>query len=145
MPTATRAGLVARSKSPLRWLLGVAMISIGVMHFVNPAPFVAIMPAFLPWHLELVWISGAFEIALGAGVLLPATRRASAWGLVALYLAVFPANINMAVNGISPPGGPDIPSWLAWGRLPLQLVLIAWAYWYTRAEPDEASAHTPDA
>ena len=123
------------------------MIGIGVMHFVRPEPFVAIMPAFLPWHLELVWISGAFEIALGAGLLVPTTRRLSAPGLIALYVAVFPANVNMAVHGISPPGGPEVPALLAWARLPLQLVLIAWAYWYTRAEPGEASsaAQAPDA
>ena len=76
----------------------------------------------------LVYVSGFFEILGGIGLLVPATRRWAAWGLVALYVAVFPANVNMAVHRI----GFDGPSWVLWARLPLQAVLIAWAWWFTR-------------
>lgn len=120
----------------LSCVLGVAMIAIGVLHFVDPAPFVSIMPPWIPWHLAMVLISGAIEIALGVGVLVPRTRALSGWGLVALYVAVFPANVHMAVAGITPAGmEAPVPPWAAWGRLPLQAVLIAWAWWATRPEP----------
>ncbi len=121
-----------RIENALRWVLGLAMIGIGVAHFVNPAPFVAIMPPYLPAHYELVLISGFFEIAGGIGLQVPQTRRAAAIGLVLLYVAVFPANVHMAMAGITPPGAPEIPRWAAWARLPFQLVLIAWAGWYAR-------------
>ena len=122
-------------KTVLRWLAGLAMIAIGVSHFADPAPFVRIVPDALPWPLALVYISGFFEICGGVGLLHPRTRRAAAWGLVALYIAVFPANINMAINEIqlSPDG--DLPVWAMWARLPLQAVFIGIAYWFTR--PDD--------
>jgi uncharacterized membrane protein len=120
-------------KSFLRWVLTVVMVLQGLNHLVNPAPFVAMMPAELPWHLALVYISGVAEIAGGLGLILPATRRAAAWGLILLYLAVFPANVNMALHDI-PLDGHDLPAWALWGRLPLQVLFIAWAYWYTRPD-----------
>ena len=117
-------------RPPLLLLLSGLMIMVGVMHFANPDPFVKIMPGYLPWHLELVYLSGVFEILGGVGLLVPKTRRLAAWGLIALYVAVFPANVNMAVNNIALG---DVPNPLmAWARLPLQLVLIAWAWRYTR-------------
>jgi uncharacterized membrane protein len=109
------------------------MVAIGVAHFVRPEPFVLIVPEVLPAKLALVYISGAFEILGGLGLILPATRRHAAWGLVLLYLAVFPANINMAINDI-PMNGEHVAPLMRWGRLPLQLVLIAWAFWYTRRD-----------
>ncbi len=121
-------------KRVLRWLLGGFMVAIGVGHFVRPEPFVAIVPAWLPWALALVYVSGAAEIALGFGVLHPRTRPVARWLLVALYVAVYPANINMAVNQIQLPGLPPAPVWALWARLPLQAVLILWALWCTRAE-----------
>jgi uncharacterized membrane protein len=72
-------------------------------------------------------VSGVAEIAGGLGLLVPRTRRAAAWGLIALFIAVFPANVNMAVNEL-PLGTKTVPAWTLWARLPLQLVLIAWAY-----------------
>ncbi|HWU87139.1 MAG TPA: DoxX family protein, partial [Kofleriaceae bacterium] len=96
-------------------------------HFVSPATYVAMMPAALPWHLALVYVSGIAEIAGGLGLLVPRTRGAAAWGLIALFVAVFPANVNMAVNEL-PLGTATVPTWALWARLPLQLVLIAWAY-----------------
>jgi uncharacterized membrane protein len=112
-------------------LLSLLMIAAGVTHFIKPGPFVRIVPNFLPYPLQLVYISGFFEILGGIGLLIPSVSRPSAWGLIALFIAVFPANINMAINHISFGEGPT-PDWALWLRLPLQLVLIAWAYWFTR-------------
>lgn len=114
-----------------RWALALFMVTAGVAHFVAPAPFVAMVPAALPWPLALVYLSGVAEVAVGLGLLVERTRRLAAWGLVALLVAVAPANLNMAINDI-PLGGRDLPAWALWGRLPLQLVLIAWAHRYTR-------------
>ena len=121
-------------KTVLRWLMTVLMTFVGVMHFVKPAGFVAIVPAQLPAPLLLVQVSGVAEILGGLGLILPQTRRLAAWGLIALYIAVFPANVNAAVNHLPLDGRPVAPA-LLWARLPLQLVLIAWAYWYTRPTP----------
>jgi uncharacterized membrane protein len=123
-------------KTALRYLLAGGMIFIGIQHFRDPEPFVQIVPAILPAPRTLVLVSGFFEILGGLGLLLPWTRRAAAWGLVALYLAVFPANVNMAINHI-PMGGRELPPLVLWLRLPLQLVFIAWAWWYTRPEPKD--------
>lgn len=109
-------------------MLAVLMIGIGADHFVNPEPFVRIVPAFLPAPLLLVYVSGAFEIAGGAGLLFERTRRFAALGLCALYVAVFPANINMAIHEIQLSPGGAMPVWMMWARLPLQAVFIAWAY-----------------
>lgn len=126
-------------KTILRVVLALAMIVVGVAHFAVPEPFLAIMPSALPYHLALVYISGVFEVLGGAGLLIPRTRKAAGWGLIALYIAVFPANVNQLVNRI-PLGDEPPPEWALWVRLPLQLVLIAWAYWMTR---DDAPKDTP--
>ena len=120
-------------KTVLRWLLAIVMVGAGLNHFISPAPYVAMMPAALPAPLALVYISGIAEIAGGLGLIPRATRRLAAWGLIALYVAVFPANLNMAINEL-PLGTSTVPTWALWARLPLQLVLIAWAYWFTRAD-----------
>ncbi len=115
------------------WLLGLGMIAIGILHFVQPKPFVRIVPKFLPAPLALVYISGFFEIAGGVGLLIPATRVAAAWGLIALYIAVFPANIYMLTHNISLNPKKPIPKWALWARLPFQFLFMAWAYWFTIA------------
>jgi uncharacterized membrane protein len=117
-------------KTALRWILSVAMVFVGVTHFLNPDPFVQIVPSFLPSPLALVYVSGFFEILGGLGLCDPRFRRRAAWGLIALYIAVFPANINMAVNHIQLPGQ-TLPEWALWARLPAQGLLILWAWWYT--------------
>ena len=109
------------------------MVGAGANHFIDPAPYVGMMPDALPAHLELVYVSGVAEILGGLGLILPATRRLAAWGLILLYLAILPANINMAVNHL-PLGKSEVPSWALWGRLPLQVALIAWAFWFTRPD-----------
>src|SRR5882757_9206006 len=93
-------------KTVLRWILTVLMTVIGVMHFVKPEGFVAIVPAQLPAPLLLVQVSGVAEIAGGLGLILPQTRRLAAWGLIALFIAVFPANVNMAVHHLPFNGKP---------------------------------------
>lgn len=107
------------------------MVTIGTLHLANPKPFLQMMPPYLPYHLELVYISGVFEIIGGIGILIPLVSRVVAWGLIALFIAVFPANIHVAVNHINIEGLPTNPV-LAWVRLPFQAVLITWAWWFTR-------------
>jgi uncharacterized membrane protein len=118
-------------KTILRWLLTIVMVGAGANHFINPAPYLGMMPDVLPAHLALVYLSGVAEIAGGLGLILPATRKLAAWGLILLLLAVFPANVNMALNDL-PLGDDPVPSWALWARLPLQLVFILWAWWFTR-------------
>jgi uncharacterized membrane protein len=113
-------------------LLAVVMVSVGVLHFARPKPFVRIVPKFLPAPLALVYISGFFEILGGLGLLIPGTRVWAAWGLIALYIAVFPANIYMLTENISLNPKKPIPRWALWARLPFQFLFMAWAYWFTR-------------
>jgi uncharacterized membrane protein len=111
-----------------RVITAVGFVAIGVLHFVDPKPFLQIMPAYLPWHLELVYLSGVFEVLGGVGLLVPRTRRFSAWGLIALLLVVYLANINMLVNDIYLDGMPR-ERWLLWARMPMQFVFIALVAW----------------
>ncbi len=122
------------TKSVLRLLLALAMIAVGIDHFVDPAPFVKIVPAMLPAPLILVYVSGFFEALGGAGLLVPRVRKAAGWGLVALYVSVFPANVNMAIHHISLDDAHPLPPVALWLRLPLQAVLIGLAYWVSRPD-----------
>ena len=110
------------------------MTATGVQHFLDPDPFVRIVPDYLPAPLVLVYISGVFEILGGIGLLLPGIRRDAAYGLIALYLAVFPANIHMAMHEIQLAPGGEMPAWAMWARLPIQALLIAWAWWLAKTE-----------
>jgi uncharacterized membrane protein len=123
-------------KEILCWLMGAFYVGAGISHFVNPAFFVAIVPPHLPWKEGLVVVSGIAEIILGVAVVLRPTRRWAAWGIIALLVAVFPANIFMAAYQVHPATAPE---WMRnpspmqlWFRLPLQGVLALWAYWYAR-------------
>jgi len=120
----------------LKYLFGLSFVLAGLYHFINPAFYLRMMPPFLPWHLFLVYLSGFLEMALGILLLVPKFTRLSAWGLIALLVAVFPANVHMALNPQLFPGLPRVALWL---RLPLQAVLIAWAYWFTRGEREQKS------
>ncbi len=120
-----------RTMSPGRLVMGVLYVLAGVGHFVVTRAYVRIMPNYLPAHRELVLLSGAAEIAGGLGLLVPSTRRAAAWGIVLLLIAVFPANLWMAEH---PDRFSSIPLWVLWIRLPLQLPLIWWAWQYTRPQ-----------
>jgi len=95
----------------LRYIVGFFFCWVGVTHFTNPEPFIGIMLPYLPWHLELVYISGFFEVLGGVGLLLERSRRVAAWGLLALLVAVYPANIHMLVNEIYLEGMPQ-QKWL---------------------------------
>jgi len=99
----------------------------GLNHFINPRIYLAIMPPYVPAHRFMVSLSGIAEIILGVGLLFPATQSVSAWGLIFLLIVVFPANVYMATS----PKFNKFPAWLRWFRLPLQGVLIWWAYLFT--------------
>jgi uncharacterized membrane protein len=114
-----------------RIALAVLFILAGTLHFLAPQIYLKIVPPYLPSPRALVFISGAAEILGGLGLLLPATRRAAAWGLVALLIAVLPANIYMATAHLRFPGIMG-QTWAQWLRIPLQLPLIFWAWLYTR-------------
>ncbi|PCJ57510.1 MAG: hypothetical protein COA79_15880 [Planctomycetota bacterium] len=107
------------------YLLGIFFIGAGFAHFLVPSFYVNIMPDYLPAHLMLVYISGVFEMIGGLGVLIKSVRKLAGMGLILLLLAVFPANIHMALH---PELYPSLPSWGLYIRLPIQLVLLAWAY-----------------
>ena len=117
-----------------RLTMGCLYVAAGALHFVATKSYMSIMPSYLPAQHLLVLVSGAAEFAGGLGLLLPQTRnaqpgRTAAWGLVALLIAVFPANLTMITEQGRFPG---VPLWAAWLRLPLQLPLIWWVWCYTR-------------
>jgi uncharacterized membrane protein len=108
-------------------LLAILFIAAGIMHFVNPGFYLKMMPPYLPYHLELVYISGVFEILGGIGILVPFARKFSGYGLIALLIAVFPANIQMLINHINAGGSTGATIALII-RLPIQILLIYWVY-----------------
>jgi uncharacterized membrane protein len=126
-----RANRPRRSAADRRaGILGAAFVGAGTLHFTQPKFYEAIMPPYVPAHRELVYASGAAEIAGGVAAIAPKTRRAGGWWLVATLLAVFPANVHMALH---PDQFSKLPRWALLARLPLQGVFIAWALWATGA------------
>jgi uncharacterized membrane protein len=103
--------------------LSLFFINVGVDHFINPDFYLNIMPDYLPFHAEAVYLSGFFEILGGIVVLIPKLRALARWGLISLLIAVFPANIYMAMN---PNLFPEFSLELLYFRLPLQFVFIFW-------------------
>jgi uncharacterized membrane protein len=124
----------SRSRTVALWLLAIFFVVAGANHFLNPGPYLSMMPPYLPWPTGLVIISGAAEIAGGLSILIPSLRRLASWGLIALLVAVFPANLQVALHGWP---GEQIPQWALWARLPLQPILIAWMYWVCIARRSE--------
>jgi uncharacterized membrane protein len=110
-------------------LLALIFVVAGLLHFVATPAYMKIIPPFLPDPRLLVQISGVCEVLGGIGLLVPATQKFAAWGLVALLIAVLPANTYMALNHVA---WPKIPVWALWARVPLQAPLICWAWVYTR-------------
>jgi len=108
------------------WPIAILFTVAGALHFLIPNVYMRVVPPLLPWPYALVLISGAAEIAGGLGMLFTSTRVAAAWGLIALLIAVFPANIYMAQAHLMG------PAWSLWARLPLQGLLIWWVYWARR-------------
>lgn len=110
-------------------VMGVFYISIGISHFTSPIWYVQIVPPYLPYKLELVYISGLFEILFGGMLLFKKTRFLAGWGLILLLIAVYPANIYLAqTNGAAMNTTPLI----AWGRLPVQFIFVGLAYWHSK-------------
>lgn len=123
-------------KRVLLWLMALAYVAAGFNHLMNPAFYVAIMPPGLPNPEWLNVISGLAEIVLGVFLLEPRTRALAAWGVIALLIAVFPANVHVARENL---GFPDMTpgsgnALVNAARLPIQALLILWAWWYTRPE-----------
>tara|TARA_Y100000385_G_scaffold105154_1_gene108995 strand:- start:397 stop:771 length:375 start_codon:yes stop_codon:yes gene_type:complete len=114
------------------YLFGVLYITAGALHFVNPDFYMKIMPPYLPFHLTLVYLSGLVEILLGIGLIYGPIRQYAAWGIIALLLAVFPANIYLAFNeGAQESLGTNQLEAL-WIRFPIQLMLIIIAWWQSK-------------
>ena len=131
-----------RRKEIFRGILAVAIVIVGITHFLKPLEYAKIVPPQLPNPIELVYISGFFEILGGIGLLIPFISVAAAWGLIILFIAVFPANIYLAAHSdIVIEGIPHSPI-MYWVRLPLQAVLIAWAWWYTRKPEAQPGAQS---
>lgn len=120
-------------RAAVRNLLAAFFVLAGANHFLNKGWYLRIMPAWVPMHLEAVYASGAAEMLLGAALLPARTRRTAGWGLAALLLAIFPANVEMALH---PERFPAFRPWILWARLPLQFALIALALWAAKpAQP----------
>ena len=105
----------------------------GANHFIDPGFYQQMMPPFLPMHYFLIYFSGVIEIVLGLGLFFKKTRKLSAYGIILLLIAIFPANIYMAINNVQLEGLPT-PAWVTYARLPFQFFFIAWAYWHTSDE-----------
>jgi uncharacterized membrane protein len=123
LSAAQKIGLVAAA---------ISYVVAGTLHFIQTGAYLRIMPPYIPWHLFMVRASGVCEILGGLGLLIPSTRRFSAWGLVALLIAVFPANVYMATDPLDA-GAESIAPAVRWGRLALQPLLIWWVLWCTKA------------
>lgn len=121
--------MISQIKKASIVLASAFYVLVGIQHFINPQWFVQIVPPYLPYPLQLVYISGFCEITLGLLLLIPSLRFIAGWGLILFLIAVFPANIYVAqTNGETM----DTTPLIAWGRLPFQLVFIAIAYWHAR-------------
>ncbi|MGA1938836.1 DoxX family protein [Arcobacter sp. YIC-310] len=112
-----------------RFILGVLLVVAGVAHFMNPEFYLKAMPDYIPFHEFIVYASGVIEILLGILLVISKTSRQAAFAIIALFVAVFPANVNMYLNHEE---FADMSETSLLIRLPIQLVLIAWAYIYTR-------------
>jgi uncharacterized membrane protein len=125
-------------RSTMRVLAVLLFILAGLNHFRNPIFYQRIIPPGFPFPRLLVILSGVCEIAGGIGLLIPPLRRLAGWGLIALLIAVFPANIYMA---IAPHNFADLhfPTWALWLRLPFQVIFIAWV-WFVALRQDRAAS-----
>jgi uncharacterized membrane protein len=127
-------------KTLSRQIFGTFFVVAGANHFWHTGFYIRIMPPILPWHRELVIISGIAEILLGTMLLVRRWSAPAAWGLMALLVAVFPANIHMALH-------PELYPWASpaalWLRLPAQALLIMWAYCYAEKDTVHRQTDTP--
>ena len=111
---ATIKNTVEDGRERLKGVLAICLVIAGIFHFVAPQPLISIVPNFLPYPDAIVYISGVIEIFLGIGLLVPSTSQLCAWGIVALFIAIYPASLNMAFNHIHIDGVPD--GWWFQGR-----------------------------
>ena len=114
------------------YFMGFSYVAVGITHFANPDFFLKIMPPYLPFHLELVYLSGLIEIILGVSLMIKNYQTYAAWGLIALLIAVYPANIYLAFNEVPQQALGVSQLMAAWIRLPLQFVFLGIAYWHTK-------------
>ena len=133
---------MSRTKRILLWVMAVAYIGAGFNHLLNPEFYVKIIPPGLPAPEWLNLISGLAEIVLGVFLLEPRVRPLAAWGIIALLVAVFPANVHVATQNLGLPDGEPgtgnaVVNWL---RLPFQALFIVWAWWYTQPDAPPAGA-----
>jgi uncharacterized membrane protein len=130
---------MSRTKRVLLWAMAAFYVAGGFNHLVNPDFYVAIVPPELPEPEWLNLFAGLAEIVLGVYVLEPRVRALAAWGIIALLVAVFPANLYVALENVGVPGGqPGMGNAvLNWARLPFQALFVAWAFWYTRPDAQE--------
>lgn len=125
-----------RAKPILMWLMAAFYVFGGFNHLMNPDFYVAIMPPRLPNPEWLNVLSGLAEIVLGVFLLEPRTRVYAAWGLIALLVAVFPANMYVALENVGSEGPGSGAGAANWIRIPFQGLFVVWAWWYTRPDPD---------
>jgi uncharacterized membrane protein len=123
-PLARRLGAPTR-RDKMRVAAGVAFIIASLPHFFSPERYLPMMPPFVPAPLTMIYVSGVAELLGGIGLLIPFTARLAAWGLVVMLIAIFPANIYVALSGENAAGLPSSP-WYTWSRLPFQIVFIWW-------------------
>ncbi|HAH00101.1 MAG TPA: DoxX family protein [Ktedonobacter sp.] len=121
-------------KDIARVSLALLFIAASTLHFISDTEL-KIIPTFLPWRREALYITGVFELLGGIGLLIPRFQRAAAWGLVALLITVFPANVYHSVKHVQLGGITDYPLY-HWIRLPFQAVFICWALWSTSKKRD---------
>jgi uncharacterized membrane protein len=121
----------------VRALVGPIFVVAGALHFTRPRWYEAIVPDYLPAHRTIVYASGVAEVAGGAGLMVPAVRRPAGWWLIATLVAIFPANVEMAVHAER---FRRVPEPLLWARLPVQGLLIAWVYRVAIAKPRPAGS-----
>ena len=118
-----------KTKTILKWTLGIIYILAGTNHFINPDFYLKMMPPIFPAHLFLIYLSGIFEILFGVLLLVPRFSRIGAWGIIGTTIAVTPANIYMAMN---PEMFSEFSPIALYLRLPLQIIPLVWAYWFTK-------------
>jgi len=119
----------------IKVIFSLLFIAGGIAHFTKTDFYLSMMPSYLPYHLELVYISGVFEILLGALLLVPKYTRFAGFGIIVLLLAVFPANLNMYLHAESYSNMSETSLLI---RLPIQLLLIYWAYKYTKPKGEQS-------
>ncbi len=125
-----------RAKPILLWVMAAFYILGGFNHLMNPDFYLAIIPPKLPNPEWLNVLSGLAEIVLGVFVLEPRTRVFAAWGIIALLIAIFPANVYVVLENVGTEGPGSGPGAVGWVRLPFQALFIVWAWWYTRPDSD---------